>query len=76
MGDVRSFPLLEAFHASVQLYRASETLTRQQLWQQVQQHLQQEKELVLDPTFFWLVGRDHRTDTPRGGTTEARTAPQ
>ena len=54
VGDVRSLPLLEAFHASVQLYRASETLTRQQLWQRVQQQLQREKELVVDPIFFWL----------------------
>ena len=52
VGDVRSLPLLEAFHASVQLYRAPETLTRQRLWQRVQCHLQQEEELVIAPAFF------------------------
>ncbi len=66
VGDIRSFPLLEAFHADVQLYRAPDTLTRQQLWQQVQHHLQQEKELVLDPTFFWrwaqTTGRIRRVE--------------
>jgi amino acid adenylation domain-containing protein len=66
VGDVRSLPLLEAFHADVQLSQAPDTMTRQQLWRQVRQHLQQEKELVLDPTFFWrwaeTTGRVHRVE--------------
>ncbi|TMC16603.1 MAG: amino acid adenylation domain-containing protein, partial [Chloroflexi bacterium] len=52
VGDVRSLQLLEAFHASVQLYRAEDSLTREQLWQRVQQHVQQEEELVIAPAFF------------------------
>ena len=66
VGDVRSLPLLETFHADVQLYRAPDTLTRQQLWQQVQLQLQQEEELVLDPAFFrrWAqtTGRVYRVE--------------
>ncbi|MEH2333128.1 amino acid adenylation domain-containing protein [Nostoc sp.] len=52
LGDVRSLPLLEAFHASVQLYRASETLSRETLQQRVQKQLFEEKQLVIDPAFF------------------------
>ena len=52
IGDVRSLPLLNAFHASVQLYQAEPSLTREQLQQQVQRQMFQETELVIDPTFF------------------------
>ncbi|MHC0066348.1 amino acid adenylation domain-containing protein [Nostoc sp. UIC 10890] len=52
LGDVRSLPLLEAFHASVQLYRAAETLSKEQLQQRVQKQLFEEKQLVIDPAFF------------------------
>ncbi|MBN4003654.1 non-ribosomal peptide synthetase [Nostoc sp. LPT] len=52
LGDIRSLPLLEAFHASVQLYRASETLSRETLQQRVQKQLFEEKQLVIDPAFF------------------------
>jgi ubiquinone/menaquinone biosynthesis C-methylase UbiE/acyl carrier protein len=52
IGDVRSLPLLEAFHASVQLDRAEPSLTREQLRQRVQLQMFQETELVIDPAFF------------------------
>ena len=52
IGDVRSLPLLSAFHASVQLYQAEPSLTREQLQQRVQMQLFQETELVIDPAFF------------------------
>lgn len=52
LGDVRSLPLLEAFHLSVQLYHAEATLSKAQLLQRVQRQLVQEKELVIDPAFF------------------------
>ncbi|MDZ7949837.1 non-ribosomal peptide synthetase [Nostoc sp. DedQUE09] len=52
LGDVRSLPLLEAFHASVQLYRAADTLSRETLQQRVQKQLFEEKQLVIDPAFF------------------------
>jgi ubiquinone/menaquinone biosynthesis C-methylase UbiE/acyl carrier protein len=52
IGDVRSFPLLQAFHASVQLYQAEPSLTREQLQQRVQLQMFQETELVIDSAFF------------------------
>ncbi|BAZ22617.1 McnC protein [Kalymmatonema gypsitolerans NIES-4073] len=52
IGDVRSLPLLQAFHASVQLYQAEPSVTRHELQQQVQMQIFQETELVIDPAFF------------------------
>src|SRR5687767_8153710 len=52
IGDVRHYNLLETFHTSVQLYRANDALTVQQLKKQVQRHQRQEKELLLSPDFF------------------------
>ncbi|MBN3899617.1 MAG: amino acid adenylation domain-containing protein [Nostoc sp. NOS(2021)] len=55
IGDVRSLPLLEAFHASVQLYQAEPSLTRLELQQRVQMQIFQETELVIDPAFFSAI---------------------
>jgi amino acid adenylation domain-containing protein len=52
LGDLRSLPLLEAFHASVQFYRASDNLPRKTLQQRVQKQLFEEKQLAIDPAFF------------------------
>ncbi|HEY9741969.1 MAG TPA: amino acid adenylation domain-containing protein [Coleofasciculaceae cyanobacterium] len=52
IGDVRSLSLLQAFHASVQLYQAEPSLTCEQLRQRVQMQMFQETELVIDPVFF------------------------
>jgi acyl carrier protein len=52
IGDVRTLPLLPAFHASVQLHQAEPSLTREQLQQQVQLQMFQETELAIDPAFF------------------------
>ncbi|HEU5132804.1 MAG TPA: amino acid adenylation domain-containing protein, partial [Pyrinomonadaceae bacterium] len=52
IGDVRSLPLLEAFHRSVQLHQATETLPVAQLEQRVKRHMAQEEELIVDPAFF------------------------
>jgi len=52
IGDVRSLPLLAAFHASVQLYQAEPSLASEQLQQRVQMHIFQETELVIEPDFF------------------------
>ncbi len=58
VGDVRSLPLLEAFHAWVELARAPGTLATSELRRNVQQSLHREKELVIDPEFFRaLAGR-------------------
>ena len=52
VGDVRSLPLLEAFHTSVQLHQAPATLPTEQLRQRIRKYLAQEDELVIDPAFF------------------------
>jgi amino acid adenylation domain-containing protein len=52
IGDVRSLPLLAAFHASVQLYQAEASLAGEQLQQRVQMQIFQETELVIEPEFF------------------------
>jgi non-ribosomal peptide synthase protein (TIGR01720 family) len=56
VGDVRSFPLLHAFHASVQLAQAPDGLTRAQLERRVRQRAAQEEELLVDPRFFTDLG--------------------
>ncbi|MEG3940390.1 amino acid adenylation domain-containing protein [Microcoleus sp. S36b_A3] len=52
IGDVRSLPLLAAFHASVQLYQAEPSLAGEKLQQRVQMQIFQETELVVEPDFF------------------------
>jgi hypothetical protein len=52
IGDVRSLPLLEIFHTSVQLYQADDSLSINDLRQRIQQRITQEQELVIDPAFF------------------------
>ncbi|MEG4145747.1 amino acid adenylation domain-containing protein [Microcoleus sp. Pol12B5] len=58
IGDVRSLPLLAAFHASVQLYQAEPSLAGEQLQQRVQMQIFQETELVIEPDFF--IALKHR----------------
>ena len=57
LGDVRSLPLLEAFHTSVQLHRAEDGLRVEQLRERVRTRLSHEQELVLDPAFFHALHR-------------------
>jgi amino acid adenylation domain-containing protein/thioester reductase-like protein len=52
VGDVRSLPLLEAYHASIELHQASDSLTRSQFLSSVGQRIAQEEELAIDPAFF------------------------
>ena len=52
VGDVRSLPLLESFHTSVQLQRANESLPLVTLRQQVRRRMLREEELVIDPALF------------------------
>jgi amino acid adenylation domain-containing protein len=52
VGDVRSLPLLEAYHASVQAARSSDALPVADWTQRVREHVAQEEELVIDPAFF------------------------
>jgi amino acid adenylation domain-containing protein/non-ribosomal peptide synthase protein (TIGR01720 family) len=52
LGDVRNFSLLEAFHTSVQLHKAPDSLSLTNLQQRVQKQIFAEKQLVIDPAFF------------------------
>jgi amino acid adenylation domain-containing protein len=52
VGDLRSLPLLEAFHASVELFKADEAMTRGEVLRRVQKGIRQEGELLVDPEFF------------------------
>jgi amino acid adenylation domain-containing protein len=52
VGDLRSFPLLEAFHASVQMFQAADSLSRAELDLRIQKSIRQEGELLIDPEFF------------------------
>ncbi|MEM9461363.1 MAG: amino acid adenylation domain-containing protein [Myxococcota bacterium] len=52
VGDVRSYPLLEAYHASVQTFRADATVTRKELSARVHRHLMDEEELTIHPELF------------------------
>ncbi|HLG64306.1 MAG TPA: amino acid adenylation domain-containing protein [Ktedonosporobacter sp.] len=53
LGGLRSYALLNAFHAGVQLYQADAQLTISQLKQRIQWRMEQEKELAIDPDFFF-----------------------
>lgn len=57
VGDIRSLPLLKAFHASIQLARASDRLSLVQLRQQLQKQLNNEEELLIDPCFFHALSK-------------------
>lgn len=52
LGDLRSLPLAEAFHSSVQLAKAGPSTTAAQLRQQVRQQAAQDTELFIDPALF------------------------
>ncbi len=52
LGDIRSLPLMRAFHSSVQLFQASPSLSVQQLKQQIDRKMQQETELLVSPELF------------------------
>ncbi|MCC5661301.1 amino acid adenylation domain-containing protein [Nostoc sp. XA010] len=55
VGDVRSLPLLETYHTSVQLYQTPESLTQKELQQQIKQRIAAEEELAIDPEFFFAL---------------------
>ncbi|MFF4159223.1 amino acid adenylation domain-containing protein [Streptomyces sp. NPDC001678] len=55
VGDVRSLPLLNAFHGSVELFRAAPDLTAGQLRARVDRAAADDGELVIDPAFFTAV---------------------
>ncbi|MBI1357392.1 MAG: amino acid adenylation domain-containing protein [Acidobacteria bacterium] len=52
VGDVRSMPLLRAFHASVQFHQSTDDVTLQELKLRIGKMLAQEEELAVDPDLF------------------------
>ncbi|MGA9771257.1 MAG: amino acid adenylation domain-containing protein [Blastocatellia bacterium] len=52
IGDVRSLPLLDAFHASVQLFQATDDLSQAQLRERAERGRTNEEELTIDPALF------------------------
>jgi SAM-dependent methyltransferase len=61
LGDLRSLPLLAAFHTSVQLQQADAATPLAELRDRVDSRLAQEGELVIDPAFFTAL----RASLPR-----------
>jgi SAM-dependent methyltransferase len=57
VGDVRSLPLLEAFHASVELHRTAGSLPAAELARRVASRAADEEELLLDPALFLALAR-------------------
>lgn len=55
IGDVRSLPLLEAFHTGVQLAQVPDCILCDQLKQLIQTRIAQDKELVIHPDFFHVL---------------------
>jgi hypothetical protein len=52
VGDVPSLLQREAFHVSVQLYRAADNDSCGELWQRGRQKMDAEKDLQFAPAFF------------------------
>jgi amino acid adenylation domain-containing protein len=52
VGDVRSLPLLKAFHTSVEMRRGGPTLLPSALLQRIHLQVAHEEELVIDPLYF------------------------
>ena len=63
IGDVRSLPLLEAFHLAVQLHQAPASLPVAQLEQRVKRHMAQEEELIVEGE--WLIAPWREVKLPR-----------
>ncbi|WP_293105514.1 FkbM family methyltransferase, partial [Moorena sp. SIO3I6] len=59
LGDIRSFPLMRAFHSSVQLYQATPSLSRQQLLEKIDRQMEEEKELLVSPELFVALKEKH-----------------
>jgi amino acid adenylation domain-containing protein len=55
IGDVRSLPLLETYHTSVQVYRADSELTKGELRRRVRRGVARDKDLIIDPAFFFAL---------------------
>ena len=59
LGDIRSYPLMRAFHSSVQLEQAIPSLSGYNLKQQIDRKMQQESELLVSPELFVALKEKH-----------------
>ena len=57
IGDVRSFPLLDLFHTSVQLHQATDGTRKREFFERVRTNSNNESELLVDPEFFATIGQ-------------------
>jgi thioesterase domain-containing protein len=57
ISDVKSLPLLEAFHSAVQIYRANDDTPLEEVNRRSREAYRREKELVIDPLLFSELGR-------------------
>ncbi len=58
VGDVRSLPLLEAFHATLALAGADRSEPAAALRERIRRGVERERELLLDPRFFLAAAAD------------------
>jgi amino acid adenylation domain-containing protein len=52
VGDVRNLDLLETFHTSVELLRAQDAITTEELRERIRNRVSAESELAISPAFF------------------------
>jgi amino acid adenylation domain-containing protein/non-ribosomal peptide synthase protein (TIGR01720 family) len=57
VGDVRSLPLLETLHTSVELHSAPDSLSTEKLMRRVSKRIAQDIELIIDPEFFAVLNQ-------------------
>jgi natural product biosynthesis luciferase-like monooxygenase protein len=55
IGDVRSLPLLDAFHTAIELHQAADDTSAEDLTGRIERRRLQERELVVDPAFFYAL---------------------
>ena len=55
LGDVRLRPLLPAFHASVQLFKASDSLDAAGLRRRIRDAMEREQEMAVEPALFYAL---------------------
>ncbi|KAK9765158.1 hypothetical protein K7432_006735 [Basidiobolus ranarum] len=55
LGDIRSLVLLKHFHSAMELHKAHNELTAPELEQRISDRMMSEKELLVDPAFFFAL---------------------
>ncbi|NEP88102.1 MAG: amino acid adenylation domain-containing protein [Okeania sp. SIO2C2] len=59
LGDIRSLPLMKAFHSSVELYQGTPSLSVEQLKAKIDRKMEQETELLVSPELFVAIKEKH-----------------